>query len=105
MHTGTIYLLILLGILDLILLNADTYYLLQYQQKCPVGRWPLEAVAAGALGKAHVGRASYVAGWVPAVTSAALVKWSGYGYAFQVLSRATRVRAPVSSCWAQRLRA
>ena len=26
MHTGTIYLLILLGILDLILLNADTYY-------------------------------------------------------------------------------
>ncbi len=26
MHTGTIYLLILLNILDLILLNADTYY-------------------------------------------------------------------------------
>ena len=26
MHTGTIYLLILLSILDLILLNADTYY-------------------------------------------------------------------------------
>jgi hypothetical protein len=25
MHTGTIYLLILLSILDLILLNADTY--------------------------------------------------------------------------------
>ncbi len=26
MHTGTIYLLILLNILDPILLNADTYY-------------------------------------------------------------------------------
>jgi hypothetical protein len=26
MHTGTIYLLIIFSILDLILLNADTYY-------------------------------------------------------------------------------
>ena len=35
MHTGTIYLLILLSILDLILLNADTYYSINRASPAP----------------------------------------------------------------------
>ena len=62
----------------------------------------METTAAAALlecaaGMSQVGRARIFGGWVPANTWAALVILSGS--CAQTRSVATRVRAPVASCW------
>jgi hypothetical protein len=60
------------------------------------------AFAACAAGRTQVGRAKYWGGSPLARTSTVLVICPGY--ACHVMSVATRVRAPVGSCGAQRLR-